>query len=406
MAAIYSVFVQTDKNLIKGSIQIMMAKNNNLHVQMTSPLSFRRICPKLNWIKRTPYRALQQKIYAVSERQTRIHTSRQQFLKNFWYVVGLSNELRSKPIGVKALGMNLLLFRDRSGLAHALDDICPHRGAPLHDGWLDQHGCIVCPYHGWAFDQEGVLRDVPAAVTNQEFPQRKMLETYIVKELGGFVWLFHGDNSAPKPPIPDIPELHDPKWRPAYGSIDFDCNHFSVFENAIDMAHIHYLHAGSFGNQNKPQIKDMKCSTEDLKVTGTFSLHNKPANPLWNFSKIAQVNVTATAFLPSTSMISFTLGRGLSFTTFVNTTPIDHNRSCNRFALIRRLDVDPIGSKIFNSKYLDIFATAAMIKILTEDKSMVERLNPSQINQEISVKADMLQILFRRLRSQFEMTTF
>ncbi len=47
------------------------------------------------------------------------------------------------------------------------------------------------------------------------------------------------------------------------------------------------------------------------------------------------MKVTAQALLPSTSVISFTLGNGLSFTTFVNTVPINENRTINRFALIR-----------------------------------------------------------------------
>jgi hypothetical protein len=34
-----------------------------------------------------------------------------------------------------------------------------------------------------------------------------------------------------------------------YGEIEFECGHWGVFENAIDMAHIHYLHADSFGNR-------------------------------------------------------------------------------------------------------------------------------------------------------------
>ena len=40
-------------------------------------------------------------------------------------------------------------------------------------------------------------------------------------------------------------------WESAqvYGEIEFECNHWSVFENAIDMAHIHYLHNDTFGNQ-------------------------------------------------------------------------------------------------------------------------------------------------------------
>ena len=44
-------------------------------------------------------------------------------------------------------------------------------------------------------------------------------------------------------------QLEDPAWKPVYGEIEFECGHWGVFENAIDMAHIHYLHADSFGNK-------------------------------------------------------------------------------------------------------------------------------------------------------------
>ena len=69
---------------------------------------------------------------------------------------------------------------------------------------------------------------------------------------GGFIWLFYGTKNFPvdeRPPIPMVPELEDPTWKPVYGEIEFECNHWSVFENAIDMAHIHYLHDDTFGNQ-------------------------------------------------------------------------------------------------------------------------------------------------------------
>ncbi len=44
-------------------------------------------------------------------------------------------------------------------------------------------------------------------------------------------------------------QLEDPTWKPVYGEIEFECGHWGVFENAIDMAHIHYLHSDSFGNK-------------------------------------------------------------------------------------------------------------------------------------------------------------
>ena len=51
------------------------------------------------------------------------------------------------------------------------------------------------------------------------------------------------------------------------------------------MAHIHYLHSGTFGNQQQPEIRDMTCSSTAYGVDASFRLHNKPVNALWDFSK-------------------------------------------------------------------------------------------------------------------------
>ena len=37
---------------------------------------------------------------------------------------------------------------------------------------------MVCPYHGWAFDGEGVLQDVPAAETQKEWPRKQLIQSY------------------------------------------------------------------------------------------------------------------------------------------------------------------------------------------------------------------------------------
>lgn len=52
------------------------------------------------------------------------------------------------------------------------------------------------------------------------------------------------------------------------------------------MAHIHYLHADSFGNDAKPQIRDMTCTTNAYGVEASFALHNKPVNAMWEFAKV------------------------------------------------------------------------------------------------------------------------
>lgn len=73
----------------------------------------------------------------------------------------------------------------------------------------------MCPYHGWAFDAEGKLRDVPSA-EHGSWPKRPLVGSYDTEERGGFVWLFYGNKSMPadeRPPIPFTPELEDPQWR-------------------------------------------------------------------------------------------------------------------------------------------------------------------------------------------------
>lgn len=39
-------------------------------------------------------------------------------------------------------------------------------------------------------------------------------------------------------------------------------DHGAVFDNAIDFAHIHYLHSGSFGNSEQPEIRNIKVRSQ------------------------------------------------------------------------------------------------------------------------------------------------
>jgi phenylpropionate dioxygenase-like ring-hydroxylating dioxygenase large terminal subunit len=54
------------------------------------------------------------------------------------------------------------------------------------------------------------------------------------------------------------------------GEIEFECGHWGVFENAIDMAHIHYLHGDSFGNSEQPRIHDMSTTRDTFHVEAQF----------------------------------------------------------------------------------------------------------------------------------------
>ena len=100
-------------------------------------------------------------------------------------LAGIAENVKEKPVGVEILGEKVVLFRDSTGTVRCINDVCPHRGAPLHQGWVAEvagHDCVVCPYHGWAFDAEGILRDVPAAETSEAWPHKPLVDSYPVEE--------------------------------------------------------------------------------------------------------------------------------------------------------------------------------------------------------------------------------
>ena len=49
---------------------------------------------------------------------------------------------------------NVYFLANRNGEYFAGDNRCPHAGAALHTGWLNETGQIVCPFHRFCFDLE------------------------------------------------------------------------------------------------------------------------------------------------------------------------------------------------------------------------------------------------------------
>lgn len=70
------------------------------------------------------------------------------------------------------------LFHLKDGL-FALDNLCPHRGAPLHDGFVVD-GVVTCPWHQWQFQlKDGVCRNIPKVRT----------AVYPVEVRDGAIWI-------------------------------------------------------------------------------------------------------------------------------------------------------------------------------------------------------------------------
>ena len=52
-------------------------------------------------------------------------------LYDLWYPICPSDFVKERPVSMRRLGYKIALWRDDAGTIHALEDHCPHRGAPL-----------------------------------------------------------------------------------------------------------------------------------------------------------------------------------------------------------------------------------------------------------------------------------
>ena len=111
------------------------------------------------------------------------------------------------PLPVRLLGEDLVLFRDEQGQPGLLGLHCPHRGADLSYGRLEDGG-LRCLYHGWLFDCAGRCLEQPGEPAGSTFNQRIRHPAYPCREAGAFILAYLGPGEPPL--LPAYEFLHAP----------------------------------------------------------------------------------------------------------------------------------------------------------------------------------------------------
>ncbi len=124
-----------------------------------------------------------------------------------WIPVALSASIEAgTSAGAVVAGAEIVVWRDRSGVAHVWEDRCPHRGMKLSLGFV-RGDHIACLYHGWEYDADGRCRLIPAH-PDLAVPETIRVPVHGVAERGGFI-LARLDPGADEAP-PDLPEAVAP----------------------------------------------------------------------------------------------------------------------------------------------------------------------------------------------------
>jgi 3-phenylpropionate/trans-cinnamate dioxygenase ferredoxin subunit len=97
------------------------------------------------------------------------------------------DEIPDNGMIMREHGGKQILLAKIDGQVHAIDDVCTHQGAPLHQGDLGREGrhFVTCPWHEAHFD----LRD---GKVHQDTDWGTDTECYRVEVREGEVWIDAG----------------------------------------------------------------------------------------------------------------------------------------------------------------------------------------------------------------------
>lgn len=325
-------------------------------------------------------------------------------LINNWYVAEDSAAVTAgKPLRVRMLGFDFVLFRDGAGAVHCLSDVCCHRGGALGDGELATGAggetCVACPYHGWRFDASGACVHIPALGEDRKIPHRARIDAYPTAEKYGWIWVFLGDlPESLRPPIPELfPEFDDPAWRKLPYRFEAKCNWMRMEENSLDTAHTNFVHK-AFGSRRDPKLEPFPI---EPTAWGAKVARTKPAPPaavktgaiatLLGADR-AQTSVTLEfSVIGVCHRIHPTFKPGMAQINFTARTPID------------RFLTRAIGWQARN--YLmapehDAERMAGIQQAVVEDLAVVEKvkppLTPPTLSDEFLTETDGMELAFRR----------
>ncbi|MEU7167718.1 Rieske 2Fe-2S domain-containing protein [Streptomyces morookaense] len=186
-----------------------------------------------------------------------------------WFLLALSHEVR--PGGVltcRLMGEDIVVYRTRSGRVRAVRPYCPHLGAHLGCGGRVDGELIVCPFHRFAFGEEGAVARVGPGYTGE--PVQDRLAVLPTEEVNRGIFVWAGADPA-EPPAWRFPSV----LPTAPVSIPFIRTEVrshpqEIFENFLDLGHHRALHGWADASLPSEPVRDGHRYAINLRLTRAF----------------------------------------------------------------------------------------------------------------------------------------
>lgn len=188
-----------------------------------------------------------------------IETQVDRFLRNCWYVAGWEDEVPQDGMFERTLlNESILFYRTSDGRITALENRCPHRGAPLHVG-RKEGDSVRCGYHGMLFNAAGKCTEIPG---QDMIPARACVRSYPVEARDELLWIWMGDPALADPDKIVSYWWHtDPGWRKKRSYLHYQAPYTLIVDNLLDFSHLAFVHSTTIGT---PSTASTRAQVEPI----------------------------------------------------------------------------------------------------------------------------------------------
>ncbi|MEW6464004.1 Rieske 2Fe-2S domain-containing protein [Ectopseudomonas khazarica] len=209
-----------------------------------------------------------------------------------WHCLGDAEQYRNgKPHTLDVFGTRLVAFASRDGKINILDAYCPHMGADLSHGTIENDH-VVCPFHHWKYDAGGKCVEVPYC---KRIPPKARTRSWLTCEENNllFVW----NNPEGNPPrdgvvIPHLAEMDSDEWIHEW-NIDtmlIETNPRELVDNLVDAQHfgpVHSTPAVHFSNVFEGHIGHQCFRGDSQFLGGGLEADSAYYGPATHFTRIS-----------------------------------------------------------------------------------------------------------------------
>lgn len=308
-----------------------------------------------------------------------------------WYVIGQKTDfVVNKPVKATIWNKNYVVWKNENNTYVALDDVCSHKGASLSKGRVCNNQ-VVCPYHGYEFNENGTLTKVPGIC----FQPSAIYDVakYNIVEKNGWVYLntYCGMNGTEfETNIYEEKEVAR-NDSVVFLNMDFKCYSRILSENSLDVMHIGFVH--TFGNAKRP------APTEHAppKLVGAHHYKTCYAYEAGEDSIARRVFGYKTLLIENEFILPHTTVARVIFGDYISTVitfalPISENKSKLFVKTYRNFWENPLG---------DMMTEKLMYNTMLQDKVVVENIDARFMDGKFNMRFDKLQNTYKSFYKRF-----